>query len=287
MKSIIRVQKDSTNPYVMLNKIFLSNDNMSYKAKGILAYLLSKPDNWQVKTFDLIKNSKDGEKSVYSGLKELKDHGYLKRYPVYVNGKISHWESVVYEVPQLQNAGIKKEESLINKDYAENYNAENLLVGNVEIENVEVEKRQDLIKNDINDNDINNNYKTTTTTTEVKQTEVKPEPKEDIVVVKEKIEKVIKAKIKPQVVKDLLTHVGIDRIEYYLEHWQRFKGTKKSNVVGFFIKAVVEEYDIPTEEQARKQSNISQHHNFEQRTYTDDYYESLYANGKDEGNDRD
>jgi len=97
---IIRIQKKPNN-FVMLDKGFLEDVRLSFKAKGILAYLLSKPDNWKVIVKDLINHSQDGKKAIYSGLRELKEFGYYKKVPVRDadNKVISHWESVIYECP--------------------------------------------------------------------------------------------------------------------------------------------------------------------------------------------
>ncbi|NJR71011.1 MAG: hypothetical protein HC771_22020 [Synechococcales cyanobacterium CRU_2_2] len=53
---------------------------LSWKAKGILWYLLTKPDGWQCKTSDLINQSTDGRDSVVAGLKELEQQRYLVRW---------------------------------------------------------------------------------------------------------------------------------------------------------------------------------------------------------------
>ena len=72
-----RVKHNRTNPYVRLNKKFLESNQLSAKAKGILAYLLSRPDDWKICLSQLMKVFADGEVSIRSGLKELKDSGYL------------------------------------------------------------------------------------------------------------------------------------------------------------------------------------------------------------------
>ncbi|OCZ50854.1 hypothetical protein [Dehalobacter sp. TeCB1] len=97
--TIIRVKKDKDNPYVMLNKGFLNNPKISWKSKGLLAYLLSKPDNWIISISHLIKESEDGEKSIRSGLNELQEYCYRQHYPVYCKGKVRFWESLIYESP--------------------------------------------------------------------------------------------------------------------------------------------------------------------------------------------
>jgi len=98
-QGIIRVQKNRDNPYVMMNARFLSDERMSWKAKGILAYLLSKPDSWQVQVGDLVKRSTEGRDANYAGLNELKRCGYLVKEPVRENGKVIRWDSTVYENP--------------------------------------------------------------------------------------------------------------------------------------------------------------------------------------------
>ena len=65
-----------------MDKSFLEDSRLSYKAKGILAYLLSKPDNWKVIVGNLVNYSADGKASVYAGLKELKECGYYEKVPI-------------------------------------------------------------------------------------------------------------------------------------------------------------------------------------------------------------
>jgi len=77
------VVKKKVTPYKLLNVTSARDKRLSYKARGILFYLLSKPDGWTCHVFDLCKNSdKDGQKSVQSAMKELSEMGYarLKRY---------------------------------------------------------------------------------------------------------------------------------------------------------------------------------------------------------------
>ena len=81
LNEVIRVKKRPSN-FVMMDKTFLEDDRLSYKAKGLLAYLLSKPDDWKVIDGNLVNSSKDGKASVYAGLKELKECGYYEKVPV-------------------------------------------------------------------------------------------------------------------------------------------------------------------------------------------------------------
>lgn len=102
--TIFRVAKNKDNPYVMIDKRIIDNDNLSFKAKGILVYLLSRPDGWEVNQADISSRSIDGLGAVKSGIKELKEAGYLRHAGTRTaKGQFATviWE--VYEVPQVDN----------------------------------------------------------------------------------------------------------------------------------------------------------------------------------------
>lgn len=99
--AVFRVIKDKENPYVMLNKYSLYDKNLSYKAKGILSYCLSRPDNWEFYEEEISSHSTDGLASIKTGLKELMNKGYIVRKRKRdVLGKFKGYEYLVYEVPQ-------------------------------------------------------------------------------------------------------------------------------------------------------------------------------------------
>lgn len=122
LDEVIRVRKRPNN-FVMLDKTFLEDDRLSFKAKGILAYLLSKPDNWKVIVGNLVKYSKDGKSAVYAGLKELKECGYYVKTPIRSEDgrRISRWESTVYEMPDSLLSDFQEiENQEIENQYFEN-----------------------------------------------------------------------------------------------------------------------------------------------------------------------
>jgi len=104
---IIRVNKKD-QPYVLISKELINDKSLSYKAKGIMGYLLSKPDGWHVRIGDLINQSTDGEKSVRSGVKELKTIGYMipaiERDPT--TGRVLKYDYEVREKPLAQNGKV-------------------------------------------------------------------------------------------------------------------------------------------------------------------------------------
>jgi hypothetical protein len=97
-QTIYRVSKDKKTPYVVINKEFLSNPNLSWKAKGILAYMLSLPDDWQIYETEIMKHSIDGRSSTSAGIKELIKAGYIERTQNKTEkGKFSGYKYTVYE----------------------------------------------------------------------------------------------------------------------------------------------------------------------------------------------
>lgn len=86
--------------YAQIDNDLINNRELSFKALGIITYILSKPTDWEVYISDLCRD-KDGEKSVRAGLKELIEKKYMQRYRVYdmETGKVHHWETLVSETP--------------------------------------------------------------------------------------------------------------------------------------------------------------------------------------------
>jgi len=66
-------------PFTQVANEVLYDSNLSAKAKGLYAYLYSKPDGWDFAVDRIIKEFSDGRLSINNGLKELEKEGYLIR----------------------------------------------------------------------------------------------------------------------------------------------------------------------------------------------------------------
>ena len=97
--SIIRTVKNKDNPYVMINKQGVQDPNLSWAAKGLLAYLLSLPDNWTIYAKELLKHTSSGETNTYTVIRELLRHGYMEKIEYRYKGKILALNYTVFEVP--------------------------------------------------------------------------------------------------------------------------------------------------------------------------------------------
>ncbi|MBF9278010.1 conserved phage C-terminal domain-containing protein [Staphylococcus epidermidis] len=86
--------------FVTVHKSFVFDNELSAKAKGILLYFLSRPDNWQIYTSEVVKHMNDGQKSINSGIQELIKSKYVHRIQKRTdNGVFNGYEYLVYEKP--------------------------------------------------------------------------------------------------------------------------------------------------------------------------------------------
>lgn len=100
--TFIRTCKDRN--YTVLDNTFIRDVTLSWKAKGVMTYLLSLPDDWSVNFSEVLKHSADGETALKSIIKELKEHGYLisKRLQS-ADGKFAGFTYEIVENPQSNN----------------------------------------------------------------------------------------------------------------------------------------------------------------------------------------
>ena len=97
--SIFRV--DKTQNYTVMSNHHMRNKKLSLKAKGLLSYMLSNPDDWNYTLAGLANQSRDGIDSVRSAVQELEQSGYLCRVKVRdARGRITDCDYQVYENPQ-------------------------------------------------------------------------------------------------------------------------------------------------------------------------------------------
>lgn len=99
---IIREERGNGNRYFVAGYDAIGESRLSYKAIGILMYVLSKPDNWEANEDDLVKRHDDGRASVRAGIAELIELGYMyRRRVVDDRGRVTRWLLDTYESPSL------------------------------------------------------------------------------------------------------------------------------------------------------------------------------------------
>ena len=74
--SVFRVEKNKN--YTVMANYHLRDKELSFKAKGLLSYMLSLPEDWDYSLNGLASVSKEGIKAIKNIVAELKERGYLK-----------------------------------------------------------------------------------------------------------------------------------------------------------------------------------------------------------------
>ena len=89
------------NPYAQIDKRVLGDNRLSWRAKGILAYLLSKPSGWKVNVKDIWNNGAEGRNAVQDCLVELQKIGYAELKTVTgEHGKLMGSQWIITEEPK-------------------------------------------------------------------------------------------------------------------------------------------------------------------------------------------
>jgi hypothetical protein len=100
----------------------LNDPDISFKAKGLYAYLNSKPDNWDFSVESIAAQVKEGIDSVRGGIHELEKYGYLRR--VKHQNEKGFWEIdyMLFECPAEEESSLgKSEEGKHPKQYKKEY----------------------------------------------------------------------------------------------------------------------------------------------------------------------
>ena len=120
--SIIRTVKNKEHPYILLDKEPIKNKKLSWKAKGLLTYFMSLPDDWSVNLVEIAGHATDGLTSFWSGVKELKVAGYIlhtamrdkkkriKKHVYFIR------ENLQVDFPNVENLNLENVTLLSNKN---------------------------------------------------------------------------------------------------------------------------------------------------------------------------
>lgn len=154
----IRTHKKE-NPFVMLDKRLLEDTRLSWEAKGLHAYLMSKPDSWTVNVKHLVKQSRNGRDATYRIVNELIYAGYIERIQERSeDGRLGDIEYIVYETPTHldpfelpKKTRAKKNEELPHTEiqetvvdpYTGNQYTENTDISNKEVSNNDLKIKRD------------------------------------------------------------------------------------------------------------------------------------------------
>ena len=88
-------RKRAGDNFTILSNDFLRDENLSLKAKGLLAYILSLPDDWKIYFEEVEKHHHDGVRAVRSAWKKLEANGYARTEKLRNGNRIKEWSKEV------------------------------------------------------------------------------------------------------------------------------------------------------------------------------------------------
>ena len=130
--------KTRENPYVQIDKTGINDNRLSWKATGLLTYLVGRPSDWKIVLEHLATCKTDGITACKSALRELRTFNYCHYFELRQKGKVVETFYIIYEVPtpysiELHNnivadiEGIDESYSLIYKKVEKEPKIENPL----------------------------------------------------------------------------------------------------------------------------------------------------------------
>lgn len=96
--AIIKTRKRE-NPYLQIDKTGIDDPNISFRATGLLAYLVGRPSDWNIRLEHLAKVKKERRDAIKATLVELREAEYCHYFEIRHRGKVKETFYYVYEVP--------------------------------------------------------------------------------------------------------------------------------------------------------------------------------------------
>jgi hypothetical protein len=97
--STIRVAKRQR--FVRIDSRSVNDATISFRARGVLAWLLEKPDDWSASIEAIARQGTEGREAVATALRELESGGYIVRRKWRGDDGKYHAECVVFEHPSF------------------------------------------------------------------------------------------------------------------------------------------------------------------------------------------
>ena len=136
--NVFRVEK--THDYTVMSNFHLKDRNLSLKAKGLLSFMLSLPDDWDYSMNGLCSICKEQITSIRTTLKELQRCGYLSIKQKKNEKGLFEYEYIIREKPDLESPDLES-------PYIENPYMENHIQINTNKQNTNKQNTKELITN--------------------------------------------------------------------------------------------------------------------------------------------
>lgn len=103
MSETIKRVSDHTKGFTIMVNEALQRPNLSARAKGLYAYLMTLPDDWTIRKPELYSHFTEGREAMETAFKELIQAGYIVSEEVREGGRFSGYRHTIHEsstVPQ-------------------------------------------------------------------------------------------------------------------------------------------------------------------------------------------
>ena len=102
--AIFRTKKN--REFTTLPNSTLQNVSLSWEARGLLAYLISLPEDWEIHMSELVNRAPSGKDKLARIVKELTQNGYIvKEHLRGERGRFEDWIYDVHDEPQTPTVG--------------------------------------------------------------------------------------------------------------------------------------------------------------------------------------
>ena len=100
-----KIITDKRGSFIVMSSHHLWDKDLTYRAKGLLCFILALPEHWKINEAGLIAYAgKDGKAAVRSAIKELIDKGYLARHQTRrEDGRLGEMEYVIRQNPHTDS----------------------------------------------------------------------------------------------------------------------------------------------------------------------------------------
>lgn len=120
--AIFKIEKNKN--YTVMSNYHLRDKNLSYKAKGLLSFMLSLPEDWDYSLAGLCAISKESRDGIRSILKELQENHYLIIEKVRGAKGYFEYNYLIYEKPLFNELNNDKGDPDMEKPYMDSPDVE-------------------------------------------------------------------------------------------------------------------------------------------------------------------